>query len=140
MSCKPDTKTTTEMYVLYQNGFSCTEIGKAFGVSRQTVFKRFQRQHLALRKPKTLPFITFQGEKYTRRANGYYAKTFGNRYFLHRAVWESVHGKIPKGYDLHHIDHDRANNAIENLELYTKSEHARKFATGNNQYSKGKKQ
>ena len=34
---------------------------------------------------------------------------------LHRAVWEYFHGPIPKGYHIHHMDGNRANNNIENL-------------------------
>ena len=49
-------------------------------------------------------------------------------------------GKIKKNYDIHHIDHNKANNNINNLELYSKTEHASKFATGNNQYGKGNRQ
>ena len=136
MSCKPDIETTKKMYDLYQQGHSCTAVGKAFDVSRQAVFKRFKRQGLKLRETKPLPYLIYLGKKYTLRANGYYGCTKGKRGFLHRAVWEHNNGKIGKGWDVHHIDGDKTNNAIENLELYTKSEHAGKFATGNNQYAK----
>lgn len=137
MSCKPDIKKTEEMYGLYQQGFSLSEVGKAFGVSRQSVYKRFERRKLKLRTPIPLPFFMFQGKKFSLRANGYYGCTKGyDRRLLHIAVWEAMNGKIPKGHDIHHIDHDKSNNAIENLELYTKSEHARKFSTGNNQHKK----
>ncbi len=135
MSCKPDTKTTNEMYDLYQQGFSCSEVGKAFGVSRQTVFTRFGRRGLLLRKPKALPFIMFQGKKYTRRSNGYYACTKGGREFLHRTVWVSINGDIPKVYDVHHIDGDKGNNHISNLELISKSEHAVKYPGRQNQHT-----
>ena len=136
MSCKPDIKTTQQMNELYQQGHSLSQVGKAFGVSRQSVYDRFLRRKLHLRTIKPLPFVMFQNKKYTRRANGYYACTNGRRQFLHRAVWESVHGKIPPNHDIHHIDNDRTNNKIENLELYTRSEHSKKFSTGNNQHQK----
>jgi len=32
---------------------------------------------------------------------------------------------IPEGYDVHHIDENTSNNNIENLQLYSKSEHAK---------------
>ena len=44
---------------------------------------------------------------------------------LHRYVWEKFNGTIPKGYHVHHVDHDKNNNDIENLRLLTKSEHQR---------------
>lgn len=45
---------------------------------------------------------------------------------LHRYVYEHVNGKIPAGYQVHHIDHDKGNNEPENLELLTKSAHMRR--------------
>ena len=136
MSCKPDTKKTKLMYELYQQGHSCGQVADAFRVSRQTVFKRFQRQGLELRKIKPLLFVMFQDNKYTLRANGYYARTKGKRSYLHRDIWESVNGEIPDGFDIHHKDGNKTINEIENFELYSKAEHARKFATGNNQHTK----
>lgn len=50
----------------------------------------------------------------------YYQK---NGVRLHRKVWEHFNGEIPMGYHVHHKDHDRSNNAIENLELLSASEH-----------------
>lgn len=34
---------------------------------------------------------------------------------VHRVVYIYHHGKIPDGYHIDHIDHDRTNNRIENL-------------------------
>ena len=136
MSCKPDVEITRKMYELYEKGFSCAKVAEAFGVTRQTVHKRFKRQHLYQRKIEALPFVMYQGEKYTRRVNGYYAKTKGKRSYLHRDIWESVNGKIPDGFDVHHKDSDKTYNVIENFELYSKSEHASNFNTGHNQHTK----
>jgi len=33
----------------------------------------------------------------------------------HRAVYEFHHGPLPKGWDVHHVDEDKANNDISNL-------------------------
>lgn len=53
---------------------------------------------------------------------GRYFQRQGRR--LHRAVWENHHGPIPPGMEVHHADHDRANNRLENLKLLVDSEHA----------------
>lgn len=42
---------------------------------------------------------------------------------LHRYIWEKVHGPIPKGYQLHHIDENKSSYHIENLVLVTQSDH-----------------
>ena len=53
----------------------------------------------------------------------YFQTSDGGRKRLHRAVWEYYNGEIPEGYHIHHIDHDRLNNDIENLSCLTASEH-----------------
>ena len=42
---------------------------------------------------------------------------------MHRYIWEQVNGSIPKGYDIHHIDHNKDNNDISNLELMPSIRH-----------------
>lgn len=47
---------------------------------------------------------------------------------LHRKVWESVNGQIPKdkngrSFEIHHIDGDYSNNSIENLSCLSIDEH-----------------
>lgn len=43
---------------------------------------------------------------------------------LHRLIYEDFYGiKIPENYHIHHIDGDKANNSIDNLELLSKEEH-----------------
>ena len=43
----------------------------------------------------------------------------------HVLVWESVHGPVPPGFDVHHRDENKLNNAIDNLELLSKTAHKR---------------
>lgn len=124
------------MYQEYLKGRSLQDVGKMYGCTRQSVYEGFRCRGFKLRVKKILPFLTFNNEKYTLRNNGYYGKTYGDRELMHRAVWKFHRGEIPKGWDIHHVNHDKTDNRIINLELYEKSEHARKFSTGRNQYSK----
>lgn len=49
----------------------------------------------------------------------------------HRLVWEAVHGPIPEGLQINHLNGIKADNRIANLELVTPKENARHaFATG----------
>lgn len=43
----------------------------------------------------------------------------------HQVVWCLYNNvsRVPDGYNIHHKDHNKRNNAIENLELMTASEH-----------------
>lgn len=68
----------------------------------------------------------YNGLKFTRdEETGYYLNST-LRIRMHRYVWVCEKGDIPEGYDVHHIDHDKGNNDISNLELLTKKEHRKK--------------
>jgi hypothetical protein len=125
-----------KMFAEYQKGFSLGEVGRMFGMTRQSVFSGFKCRGYELRKKKMLPFQTFNGIKYTLRNNGYYGRTDGKRTLMHRDVWRYYKGEIPADHVVHHINHDKTDNRIENLECYSKATHAKLFATGNNQYGK----
>lgn len=47
----------------------------------------------------------------------------GNAVWEHRYVWEQANGPIPAGFEIHHINHNRADNRLENLELLSEHEH-----------------
>lgn len=70
-------------------------------------------------------FQYYNGVKFTRDdKTGYYLNsTLKMR--MHRFVWLCEKGDIPKGYDIHHKDHDKSNNDISNLELVTKKQHSK---------------
>lgn len=48
-----------------------------------------------------------------------------NRY-VHRIIWETFKGNIPDGYEINHINHDKSDNSLSNLELVTHSENLHK--------------
>lgn len=70
-------------------------------------------------------FAYIDGLRFCRdERTGYYLNAVTHKR-LHRYIYERVHGAIPKGYQVHHIDHDKGNNEPDNLRLLTKSEHMR---------------
>jgi hypothetical protein len=104
------------MYAVYREGKSLEDVGDAFGVSRQSVYERFRRQKLELRKrPAPLPFIEFDGHRYTADHHGYFRRTTGDGEALHRAKWMKANGPIARDHEVNFVDGDRMNVELENL-------------------------
>jgi hypothetical protein len=43
--------------------------------------------------------------------------------YLHRDIWECHNGPIRQGYVVHHIDDNKQNNSIQNLQIISKRDH-----------------
>ena len=127
-------------YESYKVGRSLEQLAIEMGVSRQCVFKAFKKRGFQLRgKPAERPSQFFEGKRFSLRNSGYYSLTEGERTLMHRYVWEYYNGPIPAGHDIHHINEQKWDNRIENLECLPKSEHTRRYSPHNNQYTKGRK-
>ena len=78
-------------------------------------------------RPAKHPIQEFNGIKYYFKREGYYKADY-NLYkptrYMHRDVWAFHNGAIPDGYEIHHIDENKANNSIENLTIMLRGEHA----------------
>lgn len=103
----------------------CQQCGKAF-LTRRVYVMRGQMKHCSAAckyvAHRRRDVQEFDGVSYYPNAAGHYwSQRVGK--FIHRAVWEAANGPIPQGYIVHHIDHDKSNNSIENLMLMTNSEH-----------------
>ncbi len=61
----------------------------------------------------------FNGVTYCKRAHSHF---FINQ-SIHQAVWRYCVGKIPTGCVIHHIDHNKNNNNVANLQCLTVTEH-----------------
>ena len=136
MPAKRKDERANAMYRCYLDGLSLAQVAREFSTTRQNVFKIFRRRAFALRnRPEPKPFVEFDSKKYTLRVTGYYQSTADARTLLHRDVWEAVNGQIPFQHDIHHLDGDKTNNVLENLELISKSEHAKRYKHGQNQHT-----
>jgi len=73
------------------------------------------------------------GIRFYFKPEGYYKAPRENHggITMHRYVWKKYNGDIPDGMHVHHIDGDKSNNRIENLELLTASDHSTHHGTTN---------
>lgn len=55
----------------------------------------------------------------------YYTKHGSKMYLAHRFIWECFNDIIPDGMCIHHIDNDKVNNHIDNLQMVTDAENRR---------------
>lgn len=76
---------------------------------------------------KVIEYIEYDGIRFYRDKRGYWISKKASRTDipkrLHVYVWEKYNGSVPKGYHVHHIDHNTDNNEIENLVLMGKYQH-----------------
>lgn len=116
-----------EMYDRYCQGLSLERVANEFGRSRQTVYKMFSRRGWSMRpRPPAKEYVEFGSRSYSLGLNGYYRATGGDRGLMHRHVWERHRHALPDDWDVHHLDHDKTNNDIANLEALPKDEHTRR--------------
>ena len=73
------------------------------------------------KKGQSTNYLIVDGIKFYKCASGYYADSKSRR--LHVYIWEKHNGKVPDGYDIHHIDHDKSNNDISNLACVLRKSH-----------------
>lgn len=61
--------------------------------------------------------IYFERKFYLDNKTGYWISCIRPTIRAHTWVWKQHHGYLPKGFHVHHIDENKSNNNIENLEL-----------------------
>lgn len=82
--------------------------------------------------PETGQIWNYKSSKYvgSLTPKGYIRCTLYNdkgkqkKWLLHRLIWTAVNGEIPEGMQVNHIDEDKTNNTISNLNLMTNKENS----------------
>lgn len=125
------------MYDAYIGGMSLSAIGTLYGKTRQAVYDTFRSRGYPLRSKKLVGARMVGGIRYTLDGAGYLRGTAdGHRVYLHKVVWEAAHGPLPVRNQLHFIDGDKQNCALENLEVVPYEMLSRTFnPSGRNQFS-----
>jgi hypothetical protein len=100
------------------NGYFIDTEGKVYTAKRNKL-NTAELRELKPSKKKT-------GYLYT---NIYWGKKLQERASLriHRVVWETFKGPIPEGFVVDHINDDKSDNRLENLQLLTPKENTLKY-------------
>ena len=122
----------------YNQFLSLNKTAEYFGVSKKLVLNYMKRfnipRHIRQKKikvPKQDTFhvgyiTTWNGYKKVKAPDDYPNKDKKGYVMEHRLVMEKHIGRyLERDEEVHHIDGDKFNNKIENLQLLTKKEHRR---------------
>lgn len=106
------------------------EVIAALAVLREHTENDFERHRLdVLERDLTAPPVVeviddkhqkFNGVTYRQDKSGHYVSSNRN---LHRDIWYYFNGEIQKGFVIHHVDFNKANNSLSNLQCLTDSAH-----------------
>lgn len=88
-------------------GFSNYEID----VENGTVYSLKRNRFIGNQHPNGYWQITLMGDDHKE-----------HHFMLHRVIWMAVNGDIPEGMEINHLDEDKSNNSISNLNLVTPKE------------------
>ena len=103
-------------------GESCSAIGQYVGLPSAVVRSRLELLGFETEDRRTYDRLPQVGKKGRYRvATG----RDGRQHTLHRACWEAFYGPIHKGFLVHHIDGNPANNDISNLAAMPPGIHSR---------------
>lgn len=114
---------TLEFYEHYKRGLSLEMVSKLYanGLSRQSMYERFSRAGLVMRRPTEKPVREFNGKKYSFNKDGQWRKTSGNRAPLRRDMWEDSFGPLNKNQSVA-VQKGRVNDfTVNELTVVTKN-------------------
>jgi hypothetical protein len=94
---------------------------KDFRPSPQTEFKK----GISSGKKLQIGTIRIRNPKRENKPRSYIKITKNKWEALAIFIWKKFNGSIPKGFVVHHIDHNQLNDNINNLQLLSKPEHQR---------------
>lgn len=109
-----------------------TEIVLMFRYGRLSVRKAKAKHPEILSRGKPLKASIVEGKRNPRWRIKVWLNGKQRTIVLAKAVWLGCKGLVPPGFELHHIDEDRMNDSIDNLELLTDDSHS-DFHYGNSE-------
>lgn len=123
---------------MYADGMSARAIAKELGITYQCVYDRLAEVGVKTRnRQDQLKALAQSGYKYPSGSingnwkggvtyqDGYRLIKIESKYIKeHRYVWEQTHGKIPKGWVVHHLNGNKLDNRLENLIAVPRTHHS----------------
>lgn len=113
---------------MYDSCMKCSIID----CQRQMYSRKMCGYHYRSWRLKKIADGSFDSERLIRKPGegslhqGYLMLTInGRNIFEHRLVWEKHNGKIPKGMIIHHINGNKLDNRIENLQAVSRADHVK---------------
>ena len=117
----------------YQNNVSLRLLSSEYSICRQVLKRILIKNNIHIRTKKEVGILSrgktynYIGE-YIDKSGYRHVRYNGKQILEHRLVYmlNKKIDKIPKGFQIHHIDGNILNNEISNLELLSKVEHLKK--------------
>ena len=89
-------------------------------------FLRYEDGKLFWKQPTSSKFKVGH-EAGSINTNGYVVvQLFNKKYYAHRIIWKMFNTVIPKGMQVDHINNNRTDNRIENLQLVTHKQNSQR--------------
>jgi len=131
---------TQELIDAYESGMSLPEIAEQVGITDQAVYSRLINAKVPMRSFKESVQLSYaRGRNWGRRGSdsvnwkggrsltkdGYIElRIDGKQKPEHRYVWESSYGAIEPGWVVHHLNGQKTDNRIENLQAMPRKSHS----------------
>ena len=80
-------------------------------------------------------YYDWNGTRWYRNRKDHYYRDPSGGVLLHVAIWTNANGPAPDGHVIHHRDHNRDNNSIDNLQALADRDHRRHHLKDNKRWA-----
>ena len=113
----------------FENQYQVSDLGRIKSLDRVVIYSDGRKYYY---KSKIIKPSTINSGYNVARL---YVNGVCKSILIHRLVWEAFNGEIPEGMQINHIDEDKTNNRLDNLNLMTCKENIN-YGTHNERVAK----